>query len=250
MAILDMFRACSANWDKFPELTTKSIEAFIENLLKLVSRTEYKKQIHSIHEFSDPNNDLENLLYKKFIMYGSDKADIHNYYIFYAHILQKLGVDRDLHVLEIGIGTNNPRLISSMGKDGKPGASLRAFRDVLKNSRITGADIDRHILFEEERIRTLYVDQLNPDSFSELGKDMYDIIIDDGLHSIGANSNTLLFALNHIRPYGWIVIEDINPSEVCELWGILDFFVKQDPRFCTFLVRAKSSYMYAVERIV
>jgi hypothetical protein len=103
-----------------------------------------------------------------------------------------------LRLLEIGLGTNNPDVVSTMGASGKPGASLRAFRDFLPNARVFGADIDGRILFEEERILTYYVDQTRSISFDELadklGNEGFDLVIDDGLHSPNANIATMIFA--------------------------------------------------------
>ena len=48
-----------------------------------------------------------------------------------------------------------------MTKYGKPGASLRVFRDYFLNAKIYGADIDKNILFTSDRIFTYYVDQLD-----------------------------------------------------------------------------------------
>ena len=39
-----------------------------------------------------------------------------------------------------------------MGSEGVPLASLRAWRDYFKNANIYGADIDKGILKDEERI--------------------------------------------------------------------------------------------------
>jgi hypothetical protein len=64
-----------------------------------------------------------------------------------------------------------------------------------------------------QEFKTAYVDQLDIKTFNGIitsfGDIKYDLIIDDGLHSIGANLNTLLFALQNIKSGGWIVIEDI-----------------------------------------
>lgn len=86
-----------------------------------------------------------------------------------------------------------------MGSSARPGASLYAFKEYLPNANIYGCDIDKDILFENEGIKTCFVDQLDSTTFENIsnsfGKIKYDLIIDDGLHSIGANLNTLLFAL-------------------------------------------------------
>ena len=47
--------------------------------------------------------------------------------------------------------------------DSTPGASLRAWRDFFPNATILGADLDREVLFEEERITTGYMDQTDGD---------------------------------------------------------------------------------------
>lgn len=142
--------------------------------------------------------------------YRSDKAKVHNYHLIYGPMLgHPENVNR---ILEIGLGTNNDDVVSTMGSLGAPGASLRAFRDYCLNAEIFGADIDTRILFQEDRISTYHVDQLSPASLADLGQKLpneFDLIIDDGLHSPDANINTLSFATRLIRKGGWIVIEDI-----------------------------------------
>ena len=66
---------------------------------------------------------------------------------------------------------------------GRPGASLYAFKQYLPNANIYGADIDKNILFNEERINTCYVDQLDIKTFDNIkntfGNIKYDLIIVD-----------------------------------------------------------------------
>ena len=57
-----------------------------------------------------------------------------------------------------------------MGPMGKPGASVRAFRDYFTKAKIFGADIDSEILFSEKRIKTYKVDQCSIDSMENLFK--------------------------------------------------------------------------------
>ena len=84
-------------------------------------------------------------------------------YLLYAGILGD--GSKVKNVFEIGLGTNNKNVVSNMGIDGHPGASLRAFRDYCANASIFGADIDSGILFQETRIQTFSIDQTN---FSEM----------------------------------------------------------------------------------
>lgn len=139
--------------------------------------------------------------------YGSDKASGHTYHKFYSSILN----DDTSTLFEIGLGTNNVDVASHMGAGGRPGASLRAFRDFLPNARIFGADVDERILFEEERIKTRHVDQLDFGSLLSLKEWLppVDVFIDDGLHSFVANINSLAAGLTMTKPGGWVVIEDV-----------------------------------------
>ena len=66
-----------------------------------------------------------------FYFNGSDKAlGWHNYGYFYNFFLPAT-IGSVQNVLEIGIGTNNLDVPSTMGQYGVPGASLRAWREVL-----------------------------------------------------------------------------------------------------------------------
>lgn len=107
-----------------------------------------------------------------------------------------------------------------MGVKGKPGASLRAFRDFCPNALIFGADIDKRILFQEKRIKTFFVDQTNPSTFNSILEKIphnFDLVIDDGLHSPNANIASLEFALKIIKVGGWVVLEDIS-NEAISVW--------------------------------
>ena len=89
------------------------------------------------------DKNIEVKIKEKFIKSGSDKSIIHNYEKIYAYILNN--VPENLNLLEIGMGTNNKNIISNMGVEGTPGASLRAFSSIFPNGKIYGADIDKEI---------------------------------------------------------------------------------------------------------
>ena len=46
--------------------------------------------------------------------------------------------------------------------------------------------------------------------YRTFGSQRFDLVIDDGLYAPGANLNVLEFALQHLRPGGYVVIEDIK----------------------------------------
>jgi hypothetical protein len=109
-----------------------------------------------------------------------------------------------------------------MGSDGRPGASLRAWEELFPHALVYGADIDQDILFEEGRIKTFYCDQLDGVAIRNLWSQPVmragmDIIIDDGLHTFEANLSFLDASLEHLRPCGIYVIEDIT-RETIESW--------------------------------
>ncbi len=187
-----------------------------------------------------------------FNRYGSDKATRHGYYIVYASILEKLGREREINLLEIGLGTNNTDVASHMGIAGRPGASARAFRDFLPRGQIFGADVDRRILFSEERIKTFHVDQTDRASFLKLDRDLpeeMDLMIDDGLHLPTANINSLSYFLSRIRLGGSAVIEDIPryPDSALNLWQFVGGILPD--RYDTCIVESGQSLMFVVTRI-
>jgi hypothetical protein len=188
-----------------------------------------------------------NLLGRLLTEHGSDKATDHDYHKLYSAILADRKGIRS--ILEVGMGSNNPGVVSSMGSGGRPGASLRAFRDFLPTAQIYGADIDESILFQEDRIKTFPVDQLNPEALTRLGElipdSYFDLVIDDGLHAPDANINTLAFSLGKVAPGGWIVVEDIRVESI-SVWKLASALLPVSFRSYIFL--AKNGVMFAAQR--
>jgi hypothetical protein len=149
----------------------------------------------------------------------SDKSsNHHNYTTTYSRLFHNLR-NKNINLFELGLGTNNIHIPSSMGPSGVPGASLRGWKQFFNNSKIYGADIDKNILFTEDNIKTFYVDQTNSESIKELWsspdiKDIdFDIIIDDGLHEFEANICFLKNSFYKLKQNGIYIIEDIvTPS--------------------------------------
>ncbi len=156
--------------------------------------------------------------------FKSDKGNInidqswHNYTTFYYSIFKDI-MNNNLRIFELGIGTNNINLPSNMGINGIPGASLYGWKEFFKNSKIYGADIDKNILFKEDRINTFYVDQTKKSIIRQLWmkpelKENFDIIIDDGLHKFEANVCFFENSIHKLRLNGYYIIEDINNNEI------------------------------------
>jgi len=242
---LHLFSAGSANDDSNKHLWVKGASLFIPQINELLQYTNYTFIIHEIEDFQNENSSrLGDILEK----HNSDKSTFHNYNIAYSFIFNEL--PENSNILEIGLGTNNPNLVSSMGTNGTPGASLYAFREYFPNANIYGADIDKDILFESDRIKTCFVDQLDRLTFSnfteKFGNIKYDLIIDDGLHSIGANLNTLLFALQNVNENGWIVIEDIH---IKDNWQSIDFILNSTNKYKTYFINSKGCYLYVINKV-
>ena len=167
-----------------------------------------------------------------FLKHGKAGLDHH---LLYGHIL---GARRreELRVLHVGLGDH-------------PGASLRAFRDFLPRSLLYGTDSDKRRLFEEERIKTHFVDQADTSTFEalalELGSTSFDLVIDDGLHSPDANLATLIFALKRIRSMGWIVIEGVRESSL-PLWHVISTILPAG--YARAVVSGQGGYLFVVQR--
>ena len=199
------------------ELIKTNIKNYTKNMLK-ISQWFYKLDVINLNNLNVDKN-VKNSLHDMFENHGSDKNQ-HGYDILYSYIFSK--ISNDPTILEIGIGTNNKKVASNMGKFGKPGASLRAFSQYFPNSEIFGADIDKNILFNFENIKTFYLNQNDIDTFDNklVENKLFDLIIDDGLHMQSANLNTLRFALDRLNENGVLVIEDISLSAL-DTWKIV-----------------------------
>jgi methylase of polypeptide subunit release factors len=131
------------------------------------------------------------------------------------------------NVFECGLGSADERIVSNMSATGSPGASLRIWKDYFPNALIWGADIDKKALFEEDRIKTGFIDQLSPtlikEFFQKVGGQKFDIIIDDGLHTYEAGLTLFENAIDNLASDGIYIIEDIS-NEAMEKFS--DYFHK------------------------
>jgi hypothetical protein len=157
--------------------------------------------------------------------WGSDKG-WNNYTPLYSALFKDRCND-DIRILELGLGTNNLDVLSNMGVFGAPGASLRGWRQLFPRALVFGADIDRRILFDEDRIKTFHCDQLDASSIRQLWQRPElqggaDIIVEDGLHRFEANISFLEESLDHLRPGGIYVTEDISSDCLGEWYKRLE----------------------------
>ena len=210
----------------------RSISKTKNFLQKKIQLKKLKKEVFNSQIVYSHKNNLFSSLCDKF---GTDKGFIdlkkrifynnyhpHNYADIYSLLFDHCRHDFK-NILELGIGTNNPNLASSMGKKYKPGSSLRALKAYFTKANVFGADIDDSILFEEERISTFYVDQLNPASISkmwnEVGNIQMDLIIDDGIHTLEGCKMFFDNSIENLREGGVYIIEDVDPIFLIELYN-------------------------------
>jgi hypothetical protein len=203
----------------------------LQGLESLIARVSLEKMLEDNSTYSYTvyyEKDMTNRLAELCDHYGSDKGEIrtsghpypwpsHNYADF-LHSRFWHCRDAVRTVFECGLGTNNPDLASSMGATGKPGASLRVWRDYFPNARIFGADIDKSILFEEERIRTYHVDQTSKASIEAMWKQIpafaFDLMIDDGLHQFEAGICLFENSISRLAKTGHYIIEDVTAYDM------------------------------------
>lgn len=181
---------------------------------------------------------MEDNLGELFVKYGSDKH--RNGYTPHFHALFKNIRDREINLLEIGIGTMIPGVHSSMVgyalPNYKPGGSLRAWRDYFPHGNIVGADVQPDTQFTEERITTLLCDSTDPKIVEILGDRKFDIIIDDGSHYDESQLKTIRNLWQFVNPGGYYIIEDVYPSSriTTEMRPVIQALVGQDtPLFMT-----------------
>ena len=186
-----------------------------EKLRKLKYKIKFlgKKKNMSFSYLSNSKNNKQ--LTDLMNLFGSDKGgrnNHHNFASYYSEIFYHKRNDIK-NFLEIGLGTNDTSVLSNMGSNGIPLASLRAWRDYFKNANIYGADIDKNILKNEDRIETFYVDQTDPitikEMFKNIGEKKFDIILEDGLHEYNANICFFENAIEYLEPNGTYIIEDV-----------------------------------------
>ena len=97
--------------------------------------------------------------------------------------------------------------------------------------------MDKKILFNEDRIKTFFVDQTNFSTFKNISDEVnekFDLIIDDGLHYQLSNLNTLIFALENLSKNGYLVVEDIGVWTI-DTWKIVNAILPEN--FSSTIVR-------------
>lgn len=138
----------------------------------------------------------------------------HNYVQFYEKYFDPIR-DKKLKILEIGIyrpAPNSGRLV---------GASLKTWYDYFPNADIYGVDLTDFTDVENDRIKTTICNQANREDKNDypglesviknFGGE-FDIIIDDGGHTMEQQLVTLGYLFKYLKDGGIFVIEDLHTS--------------------------------------
>ena len=132
-------------------------------------------------------------------MPGTDKNTRHNYIDgFYEQEFKKYQNKENLSLLEIGIAN---------------GASLYLWAKYFKNSKITGIDIEDRTVeqWKLDCIEYIFKDGYQEDFVKSL--DSYDIIIDDGPHTLQSQLFSLKNYLPKVKKGGVFIVEDVAGEE-------------------------------------
>lgn len=196
--------------------------------------------MHSSESLEPQTNNLSQVVenYKLDVLVdstGTDKGSIHSYLKYvYEPIFEILKNQPHLRLLEIGIFR---------------GGSLAMWKIAMPNTEIHAIDIDVSNIRNKHAVNLLNQGLLNltqgdpyfhRDLISTLGK--FDIIIDDGPHTIESQLRALDF-VRHLAEGGTLVIEDVNIKDrkVKDLFRALDLI--EDFAICTLnLVHKKGRY--------
>lgn len=129
--------------------------------------------------------------------YKTDKAH-HGYCVIYD---KKLSARRDepLNILEIGVYM---------------GGSLRVWREYFPNATIHGMDVNIERCGEVKGCSLHKIDVANTQLLEELAVKYgpWDLIIDDGSHTMKHQQHSFDVLWPHVKPGGFFIIEDIHTS--------------------------------------
>lgn len=182
--------------------------------------------------------------------YGSDKGTYGNYATKIYDALLSSQQCSARNVLEVGIGSlslgvpsnmqawlaqpHNPtwRGIGGLLRDTVtpgivygPGASLRAWLEVFPFANVTGLDVDLEALVRGPRLRSHLCNTLNTTQVrGVLHGAAFDLIVDDGLHTILAQRATLRALWPYLLRGGYYIIEDVDRSEA--MYMVRDEFME------------------------
>ena len=233
------------HWDEcdlivYPEKLTPAAIKTEKSHLVHIWTTPFKEKgidknapIHGSFLYYLYNMGKRNRLVSLFSKYNLDKL-VNKYDKLYVELFKDNATEVK-NFLEVGIGTTDAIKVSNMAwyknneaSNYQHGNSLRAWRDYFVNANIYGVDVDCGTVFTEDRIKTFCSSSFDADNMNNIMAEIgeMDVIIDDGLHTLEGNLQTLQILFPYLKEGGVYVIEDVNQEND---WFVDDLL--QDPRF-------------------
>jgi predicted O-methyltransferase YrrM len=135
---------------------------------------------------------------------GTDKADVHSYTGVYEHLMSAYKNKKQVNLLEIGV---------------QFGGSSILWQEFLENSKLYLVDVfdQRHQSviekLDSDRCKFYTMDAYSEESLSILKSDCpngFDIVIDDGPHSLESQILCIKHFLPTLNPGGIMIIEDLQ----------------------------------------
>lgn len=133
---------------------------------------------------------------------GTDKHYVHDYINnFYQQYFEPIQY-KNIKLLEIGTCT---------------GASLKMWKEFFVNGIIEGVDVEDKRLdkYKDENIKYYFADAYDIEFVNTLSN--YDIIIDDGPHTLESQLLFIKLYSSKINKNGFMIIEDIDSSNSIQL---------------------------------
>jgi hypothetical protein len=169
------------------------------------------------------------MLKELFNKYGCDKAKKHHYHTVYQPEFEPLQ-NKSINILEVGVFK---------------GESVAAWLDFFPNATVYGLDIFVRVqaedvpILQHPRVKWLKGDstQFNVSrsiqtSWSDV---QFDIIIDDGLHTPEANTQTFKNLFPFLKSSGSYYIEDVWPLDVATIKELQHPWLQKSPEIYNML---------------
>lgn len=128
---------------------------------------------------------------------GTDKAIYHGFTHVYDNIFSPIR-NENLKLLEVGIAS---------------GASVKMWEEYFPNAKIYAADIFDYKYLDNEKTKTFIMNQEVEEDLMKVDND-FDIIIDDGGHTMKQQQNSLkILFTQKLKSGGYYILEDLHTSD-------------------------------------
>lgn len=127
---------------------------------------------------------------------GTDKATYHSFTEHYEDVFAQYINPR---ILEVGVYNYG---------------SIAMYLEYYKDPYIVGMDIEDKSQYINSKWKFVQGDQTSVEDLSRCveGEDLFDIILDDGGHSMKQQQVTFGYLIDYVKPGGYFILEDLHTS--------------------------------------